>query len=167
MATWFLLLSQVSVLTFGLLAGVFLAFSDFIMRALANTSKDGGVEAMQVINREVFRYVFMSLFIGMAPVSLVIAGYGAFQLSGPTATLIALSGAVYLVAGFGVTLAFNVPLNEALARMDPACEQTHRFWFDTYLPRWTFWNGVRTAACFASSALLLFGLSWVSQSPSM
>jgi hypothetical protein len=30
---------------------------------------------MQVINREVFRWVFMALFLGMAAVSVVIAGY--------------------------------------------------------------------------------------------
>jgi uncharacterized membrane protein len=158
MPIWFHFLSQFSILAFALLGGVFLAFSDFIMRSLARTSGVGGIEAMQVINREVFRYLFMTLFIGMAPVSLVLAGYGAFALSGPGSTLIALGGILYLVAGFGVTVAFNVPLNESLARMDLASEDTHRFWTETYLTRWTFWNSVRTAACTAASAFLLTGM---------
>jgi uncharacterized membrane protein len=33
----------------------------------------------------------------------------------------------------------------------------------TYLPRWTFWNTVRTLACAVASALLLFGLLWMTQ----
>ena len=40
----------------------------------------GGVEAMQVINREVFRWVFMALFLGMAAVSLVLIGLGYSRL---------------------------------------------------------------------------------------
>ena len=64
------ILLQFSILAYALVGGVFLAFSDFIMRSLAHTSGIGGVDAMQVINREVFRWVFMALFIGMAPVSL-------------------------------------------------------------------------------------------------
>jgi len=164
MSTWFFFLSQFSILAFGVLAGVFLAFSDFIMRSLSLSHGAAGIEAMQVINREVFRYVFMILFMGMAPVSLVLAGYGAFAISGPGSTLIALAGIVYLIAVFGVTVVFNVPLNEALAPMDPGTQSTRRFWTDTYLLRWTFWNSVRTFACAAASGLLLWGLGYISHS---
>lgn len=163
MPAWFFFLGQFSVLAFALLGGVFLAFSDFIMRALANTGGAGGIHAMQVINREVFRYVFMALFLGMAPVSLLLAGYGAIALSGPEATLIVLSGVVYLVGAFGVTVVFNVPLNETLASMDLASADTHRFWNATYLPRWTFWNTARTVACVTASGLLMSGLLSLAQ----
>ena len=47
----------------------------------------GGVEAMQVKNREVFRRVFMTRFLGMAAVSVRIAGYAWVGLSGPKGTL--------------------------------------------------------------------------------
>jgi len=163
MPIWFFFLCQVSVLAFALVGGVFLAFSDFIMRALSNTSGSGGVEAMQVINREVFRYVFMALFLGLAPVSAGLTGYAWLSLSGPGATLIALAGLVYLIGAFGVTVVFNVPLNETLARAETVSEAAHRFWTDTYLPRWTFWNSVRTVACTVAAALLLFGLLWMAQ----
>ena len=53
MSPWFTLVAILSSLAFGLLGGVFLAFSDFIMRSLAQVSGSGGVEAMQAINREV------------------------------------------------------------------------------------------------------------------
>lgn len=158
MSTWFFFLCQFSILAFALLGGVFLAFSDFIMRSLANTRGTGGVDAMQVINREVFRYVFMTLFIGMAPVSVLIAGYSGFSLSGPGTMLIVFAAIVYLVGGFGVTVVFNVPLNEALATMDIGSKATHSFWTGSYLPRWTFWNSVRTVACTLAAGLMLIGL---------
>jgi uncharacterized membrane protein len=160
MSTWFVLLCQLSVLALALLGGVFLAFSDFIMRSLDRAGTPGGVAVMQSINREVFRYVFMSLFLGMLPVSLLIAGYATFGLSGPASTLIVAAAVIYLLGAFGVTVVFNVPLNDSLAVMDVHAKSTQDFWESTYLPRWTFWNGVRTAACAAASGLMLFGLAW-------
>ena len=163
MSTVFFFLTQFAILAFALLGGVFLAFSDFIMRSLAQTSGHGGVEAMQVINREVFRWVFMFLFLGMAAVSLIVAVYGAFGLSGPAGTLIMAAGLVYLFGCFGVTVFFNVPMNEALAGMEMSSGTTRDYWMQTYVPRWTFWNSVRTIACALSAALLLFGLLWMTQ----
>lgn len=163
MSTVFFCLIQFTILAYALVGGVFLAFSDFIMRSLALTRGHAGVEAMQVINREVFRWVFMALFLGMAAVSLVIAGYGAFWLSGPAGALIMMAGLVYLVGCFGVTVFFNVPMNKALAGMDISLESTRDYWLRTYVPRWTFWNSVRTVACTVSAAMLLFGLPWMIQ----
>lgn len=164
MSPFLFFLMQFAILAYALVGGVFLAFSDFIMRSLSLTGGVGGVEAMQVINREVFRWVFMALFLGMAAVSLVISGYAAISLSGPAGTLILLSGLVYLVGCFGVTVVFNVPMNEALAGMDLAAEATQTYWTGTYLPRWTFWNSVRTIACGLAAMLLMTGLLWLTQS---
>jgi len=163
MSPFFCILMQVAILAYALVGGVFLAFSDFIMRSLSLTGGTGGVEAMQVINREVFRWVFMALFLGMAAVSLVIVGYGATNLAHPSGGLILVAGLVYLIGCFGVTVFFNVPMNEALAGMNLSEDATHAYWTGTYLPRWTFWNTVRTLACGASAALLLFGLLWMTQ----
>lgn len=161
--TVFLLL-QLSILAYALVGGVFLAFSDFIMRSLAITGGVGGVEAMQVINREVFRWVFMTLFLGMAAMSVVIAGYAWVGMSGPASVLILLAALVYLIGCFGVTVAFNVPMNQALAGMDLSTQVTRDYWLGTYVPRWTFWNSVRTIASTLSAGLLLFGLLWLTQS---
>ena len=164
MSTTFFFLIQLTVLAYALVGGVFLAFSDFILRSLALTGGHGGVEAMQVINREVFRWVFMGLFLGMAPVSLAIAAYGGFGLSGPAGALIMIAGLVYLIGCFGVTVFFNVPLNEALAGMEASTEAARDYWIETYVPRWTLWNTVRSGACALAAALLLFGLLWLTQS---
>ncbi len=156
-------LMQFAILAYALVAGVFLAFSDFIMRSLALTGGVGGVEAMQVINREVFRWAFMALFLGMAGMSVFIAGYAAIWLGGPAATLILLAALVYLIGCFGVTVVFNVPMNQALAGMDLSQGATREYWQQTYVPRWTFWNSVRTGAAALAAALLLFGLLWMAQ----
>ncbi len=133
------------------------------MRSLAHTGGIGGVDAMQVINKEVFRWVFMTLFIGMALVSLAIAAYGGFSVGNGPGTLLILAGLIYFVGCFGVTVLFNVPMNETLAGMDASSAAASAYWTNTYLPRWTFWNSIRTAASAVSAALLLFGLLWMTQ----
>ncbi len=157
MTIWILLLSQFSILAFAALGGVFLAFSDFIMRALGATSGAGGAEAMQSINREVFRYVFMSLFIGMVPVSLLLAAAAFMTLAAPAPFIAA--AAIYGFGVFGVTAACNVPMNNVLASLDAASADGLRYWTTQYLPNWTFWNSVRSAACFAAAAVLLYAVT--------
>jgi uncharacterized membrane protein len=157
---------QLSILAYAIVGGVFLAFSDFIMRSLAHTGGVGGVEAMQIINREVFRWVFMLLFLGMAAVSILIVIYSAINLTGGPGMLILLGALVYLVGCFAVTVLFNVPMNEALADMDLSTKATSDYWTGTYLPRWTAWNTVRTVACALAAGLMLFGITWLTQSQS-
>ena len=119
---------------------------------------------MQAINREVFRWVFMTLFLGMAAVSVLIGGYAWIGLDGPASLMILAAALIYFVGCFGVTVVFNVPMNEALARMELSLEATRDYWLQTYVPRWTFWNSVRAAAAAISAALLLFGLLWMTES---
>lgn len=163
MSSFIFIVLQFSIIAYALVSGVFLAFSDFIMRSLAHTGGNGGLDAMQVINREVFRWVFMALFIGMAPVSLAIAAYGGFVVGNGPGVLFFLAGLIYFAGCFGVTVLFNVPMNEALAGMDASSAAARDYWTGTYLPRWTFWNSIRTAASAVSAALLLFGLLWMTQ----
>jgi len=158
MSFWFILLIQVSIVAYALVGGAFLAFSDFIMRSLSLTPGTGGLEAMQSINRQVFRWVFMTLFLGMAPVSLVLATYAGVSLSMPGARLILLSAVVYLAGCLCVTIFCNVPMNERLAAMPASDARAHAYWTGTYLPRWTFWNTVRTLACVVAAALQTGGL---------
>lgn len=161
MSVLILVLLQFSVLAYALLGGVFLAFSDFIMRSLARTGGVGGVEAMQVINREVFRWVFMALFLGMAAISVFILIYGATNLTDTPGLLIMLGASLYLVGCFAVTIVFNVPMNEALADMELSSDATRDYWTSTYLPRWTMWNTLRTLACALAAALMLVGIVWL------
>ncbi|MGX9355101.1 anthrone oxygenase family protein [Roseobacteraceae bacterium S113] len=163
MSALIFVLLQVSILAYAIVGGVFLAFSDFIMRSLALTSGAGGTEAMQVINREVFRWVFMSMFLGMAAMSAFFVIYAMLHLPGGPGTLIMLAAMLYLLGCFAVTIVFNVPMNETLADMPLSADATRDYWTSTYLPRWTRWNTVRTCACILAASAMLFGLVWLTQ----
>ena len=117
-------LTQFAILAYALVAGVFLAFSDFIMRSLGKTGGSGGIDAMQSINREVYRWIFMTLLIGLVPISLVFVGYAVFNPAAPTSLLLASAGLIYVVGCFGITAGRNVPMNEKLAKMDLARPET-------------------------------------------
>ncbi len=159
MSTWFFVLCQVSVLAFAMIGGVFLAFSDFIMRSLGRVDAAAGIDAMNRINREILRSVFMALFFGLAIVSVILVVQAAVALPAPAAAPIMIAGALYLVGVFGATVVFNVPLNNRLAAAGPDGMAAATFWKDTYLARWTRWNSVRTAACLLAAGSLLVGLS--------
>lgn len=126
----------------GLVAGVFLAFSSFVMQALARLPAPAGIAAMQAINVTVINPLFLGIFFGAALASggLIVA---TLLAATPSATLLA-GGLLYLIGTFGVTIAGNVPLNERLARLDAASPAAAAFWRD-YLRRWTRWNHLRTA----------------------
>lgn len=149
------LLMQVIILSYAIVAGVFIAFSDFIMRSLSRASGVAGIEVMQQINREVFRWLFMVLFIGLAPLSIGVALYGVFSIEGIRGHTMAAAGLVYLIGCFAVTIVFNVPLNDRLDKLSTSDAPTETFWRQTYLPQWTRWNTVRSTACVVSAMLLL------------
>lgn len=155
MGPWLLTLTQVCILAYAALGGVFLAFSDFIMRAL-DRAPDGAA-AMQSINREVFRVVFMALFVGMVPLSVLLA-VGAW-LSAPEPAPLLAAAALYLIGCFAVTAVGNVPLNDRLAGMDAATPEARDWWHTVYGPRWTRLNTVRTLACFGAAWCLLGALA--------
>jgi uncharacterized membrane protein len=54
-------------------------------------------------------------------------------------------------------MAGNVPLNDALAPLDPASVEAHHEWAH-YLDSWTTWNHVRTVTGIAATAALTIGL---------
>lgn len=156
MALWFVLICHAAALAYGLLGGIFLAFSDFVMRALGDTPGAGGIAAMQKINREVYRAVFMVIFMGMVPASLLIAIHAGIT-QGAAGWPFILAGGLYILCCFATTAAFNVPMNTALDGLPAA--QAEEYWRAIYLPRWTAWNTVRTLACAGAAVAMVWGLA--------
>ena len=66
-------------------------------------------------------------------------------------------GLAYLIGTILVTIAFNVPRNNALAAVDPPSANGARLWA-SYVTSWTAWNHVRTAAALAAAASLTIAL---------
>jgi uncharacterized membrane protein len=134
----------------GTIGGVFFAFSTFVMKALAGLPESQGIAAMQRINVVVLNPMFLGLFMGTALLSVVCVGVSVLSWNGLRSALLLASGLLYLVGSFLVTVAFNVPRNEKLARLNSQSPETSTYW-PAYVREWTFWNHVRTVASIASS----------------
>ena len=65
-------LTLVAAVGSGLVAGVFFAFSSFVMPALRRLPDEQGISAMQSINKAAPTPVFMSALFGSAAVSLAV-----------------------------------------------------------------------------------------------
>ena len=149
-------------LSAALVAGVFQAFSDFVMRGLLLAEPGGGIESMQHINRTVFRSVFLTTFMALVPVTVAFAGYALWKLSGPSQTLLIAAAVIYVVTVFLVTGFGNVPMNQQLDAMNHTSAEAATYW-NTYGRVWTLWNHVRTlgsvatAVCFLLAATVLAG----------
>jgi uncharacterized membrane protein len=145
------------VLGCGLIAGVFFAFSTFVMKALGKRPPAEGIGAMQSINIVVINPWFMSVFVGTAAICLLLAIYSLWQWQQPVSIYLIIGSLLYIVGSFGVTMAFNVPLNDALAIAKPDSPEAATLWA-RYLVDWTFWNTVRTIASLAAAALFAIAI---------
>jgi uncharacterized membrane protein len=143
-------LKLLSALGCGLIAGVFFAFSTFVMSALARLPAAQGIAAMQAINITVINPWFMTVFMGTAVTCLLLAILSVLQWHQPRSIYLLSGSLLYLVGTFLVTIAFNVPLNEALAKASPDSIEGANLWAG-YLSNWTFWNHVRTVAALAGA----------------
>ncbi|MYM54146.1 anthrone oxygenase family protein [Thalassovita mangrovi] len=150
-ADWMLWGIVALALSAGLVAGVFLAFSDFIMTSLSASKPAAGTEAMQIINREVHGSIFALLLIGLVPVSAVVALFGYFTLPGSASAWLIVATAVYFAGVMLVTGLGNVPMNMRLEAMPQAGAAAQAYWPD-YVRGWVVWNHLRTAASFGTMA---------------
>ena len=126
----FFALTLAAVLGFGLMVGVFFAFSTFVMRALARRPSAEAIAAMQSINVAVLNPWFLGVVFGTAAA-------GSFALIGaimhwdkPGVVSLFAGSALYLLGTFLVTIAFNVPLNNSLAAVAPGDLDGPQKWGD-------------------------------------
>jgi len=150
-------LTLVTALGCGLSAGVFFAFSSFIMPALDRLAPGQSIRAMNSINKLAVTPVFMTALFGTA---LGCVGLGAWAVAswGQRPAALVLAGcALYVVGAIVVTMAANVPLNDALMNADPAGADAAERW-SGYLSDWTRYNHARAATAIAASGLLIAAL---------
>jgi uncharacterized membrane protein len=150
-------LTLLTALGCGLIAGVFFGFSSFIMTALGRVQPSQGIASMQSINIVVINPVFLGVFLGTAILCAVLVIFSLLNWSTPGSAWLLAGGLLYFFGTFVVTMAFNVPLNNALAAVDPASAEGARVW-ENYLSVWTIWNTVRTIGALAGMAALIVGL---------
>ena len=95
----------------------------------------------------------MTALFGTALACIALAGWAWADLAEPYAPYLLAGSGLYLVGVIAVTIAYHVPRNEALARLQPTSAAAASHW-TRYLPRWTAWNHVRAAAALASAGAL-------------
>jgi uncharacterized membrane protein len=65
--------------------------------------------------------------------------------------LLLAAGLLYVAGSYFVTVSFNVPMNERLARLNVESSEAADYW-PVYVREWSKWNHLRTAASVASAA---------------
>jgi uncharacterized membrane protein len=141
----------------GLIAGVLFAFSAFVMSALARLQPAQGIAAMQSINITAISPLFMTVLFGTAAACLFLAISSLSKLPQPVATYLLLGSLLYLLGTIVVTITFNIPLNDALAKVEPNSPEGASLWA-SYLTTWTNWNHLRTISALIAAALLTVAL---------
>ncbi|MBY4588176.1 DUF1772 domain-containing protein [Rhizobium redzepovicii] len=134
----------------GLVAGIFFAFSTFIMTAFSRIPAEQGIAAMNSINVTIVRSPFMALFVPTAILCIVIAVLALMNWRGSASALMLTGAALYVFASFLSTIIFNVPMNDALEKVSGSGPEAVGLWA-TYLRDWTWWNHVRTVASLLAS----------------
>lgn len=138
----------------GLMAGLYFVFSIAVMPALGRLPTSAGVTAMQTINKVIVNPWFLAVFFGTGLICLALIGAAATGSVGGHGTFVTIACLLYLAGNIGVTMLFNVPLNNQLAAAEPTSADAARVWGD-YLIVWTHWNHVRVVSCLTSAALLI------------
>jgi uncharacterized membrane protein len=153
-----LILSLATALSAGLVAGVFFAFSTFVMAALGRLPAHEGIRAMQEINVTVINPWFMTALFGTAPASIAAAIAALADWDGSYGGYLIAAAVLYVVGCVFVTMVFNVPRNNELAALEPTSAEAPRVW-ERYLSEWTAWNTVRMLASLAASGALIGGIA--------
>ncbi|MGI5129436.1 DUF1772 domain-containing protein [Pseudonocardia sp. CA-107938] len=144
-------------LSVGVGAGAYALYAHTVMPGLGTTDDRTFIGAFQAMDRAILNPWFLGgSFVG----SLVLGALAALLCLGrPELPWIAAAVALHVVL-MGVTMAVNVPLNDALkaagppdALADPAAVRAA---FDA--ARWEAWNKLRVALSVASFALLAWSL---------
>jgi uncharacterized membrane protein len=151
MGTWSLVVLVAAIITAGLMAGLFYAYTVSVMPGLARGDDKTFVEGMRGINVAILNGWFFLSFLG-AP---LLAGVAVILnlRSGATLWWI-VGGFACLVAMIVLTRVVHIPMNNALMEGGDAYARV-RAQFET---RWVQWNIVRTLVTIAGFASLVGAL---------
>lgn len=142
------------ILMTGLMAGIYFAFSVFVMQALTKLPNLQGARAMNSINDVIVKTLFLPLFFSSTLAHLVLIGWAIWFENG-IHSLWFWGGFIYVTGMFGVTVFGNVPLNNRLKSSADNAELLVATW-QTYTKNWSSLNHIRTATCAISFVLLVY-----------
>jgi uncharacterized membrane protein len=151
------LTSSIAMLAAGLMAGVYFAFSAFIMRAFDRLGPAHATAAMNAINDVILRSWFMPLFFGSSLLYATLAIFALFDTDLDGRWWLFAAGTIYVIGMFLCTALFNVPLNNRLAAaVNDECNNAGSW--QHYMSNWTRWNHLR-GLC--SLVTVILSLQWL------
>ena len=150
MGTTVEVLTIVALLGSALVAGIFFAFSSFVLPALARMPADRAMAAMQSINITAVRPAFMSALFGTALIAVALMVIGLRCHGTGYRVPLLVGGLLYLVGVIGLTMFWHVPLNDELAVLDPSLPGSASVW-GRYLSQWGAVNQLRWIAPLGSA----------------
>ena len=150
-------LTLLAALGCAMMAGVFFAFSAFVMKALARLPAEQSIAAMQAINVAAVTLALMATLFGTAAACGALAVWALFAWDERFAPYLIVGGALYLLGTILLTIVYHVPRNEALARVEPHSAEAESHW-RRYLSGWTAWNHLRGVTALAAAATLTIAL---------
>lgn len=142
----------IAAISAGLMAGVYFAFSAFIMRSFDQLGAAQAADAMNAINEVILRSWFMPLFFGSTLLFAVLSVWAIVDADMAGRWLLFVTGLIYVAGMFLCTVFFNVPLNNRLkdaGRNNNAKAET----WTHYFRYWTRWNHLRTICSLAALIL--------------
>ena len=142
----------------GLMAGIYFAFSVFIMKSLAGLPATEGAHAMNAINDVIVRSGFLPLFFLSTLAHMGFAVWTLWYGEGLQAQLSIAAGVVYEAGMFLVTVFGNVPLNNRLQQSENNESRLLDVWCE-YPTTWTHVNHLRTVVTSLLLTLLVYANS--------
>lgn len=138
----------ISILSTGLMAGLFFGWAVSVNLGLARVSDRTYVATMQSINRAIVNPLFIVVFMGAAAALVAAAVVYAVDGQSKRATWLFVAAGTYVVGVLGVTIGGNIPLNDKLEAFDleNSAEEAISQQRHGYESPWVRWHNIRTAA---------------------
>lgn len=162
---WLLPTTLLAAVGSGAMAGLLFAFSVFVMKSLSRLPPEQGLTAMQFINVDIFNPAFIVLFCGTPLLCLLLGIRAVLSWQKPDSPLLLLGSARYLIGTLGVTVAFNIPLNNSIAAIRSSSALAPAAW-QSFVSSWMSWNHLRTGAAFAAALSLTIAATLMRTRPS-
>ena len=146
-------------LSCALVTGVIFAFAIVVMPGISVLDDRGFLRAFQVVDAVIQHGspLFFLVLLGSAVTVCAAAVLGLWSVAGVDRDLVAVAAIVYVVGVQLPTITVNVPLNNAVQRLDvaaatPEAARDARLAFE---PRWNRWNLVRLLLALGVTVVLL------------
>lgn len=148
-----------SIVLTGLLAGLFYGYECSVIDGLSKLSNDAYIQSFQSINKVIQNPYFFLSFIGSV-FMLPIATWLSYNNQGNVSFYILLAATIlYYINVFGITIFYNVPLNEQLANfsISSATAEEISEMRQVFESSWNYYHTIRTIS--AITAFVLTALS--------